>query len=158
MALTKATPTRDAAPPAGGRRRHLSPRWWLVSVVLVGALVFLLVKGIGSSLEYFRTVGQVMKDPAAIGTQDFRLEGTVVRGSVKAIPGGVDFTLSGGGEKVAVHNTGSPPELFAGGIPVVVVGHLTTGANLFVSDQIMVKHSSSYIAAHPGRVKGDPAP
>ena len=49
-----------------------------------------------------------------------------------------------------VDNTGSPPELFQPDIPVIAVGHFS-GAS-FVSDQILVKHSANYIAAHPGRV------
>jgi hypothetical protein len=37
---------------------------------------------------------------------------------------------------------------------VVVVGHVAAADSpTFVSDQIMVKHSADYIAAHPARVK-----
>jgi cytochrome c-type biogenesis protein CcmE len=49
-----------------------------------------------------------------------------------------------------VHNTGSPPELFQPAIPVIAVGHFS--GSTFVSNQILVKHTSDYIAAHPGRV------
>jgi len=52
-----------------------------------------------------------------------------------------------------VTNTGSPPQLFQPGIPVIVVGHFVGASDRFVSDQILVKHSNSYIAAHPNRVK-----
>jgi cytochrome c-type biogenesis protein CcmE len=53
-----------------------------------------------------------------------------------------------------VHNTGSPPQLFQPGIPVVVVGHFDSASgSTFLSDQIMVKHSADYIAQHPNRVK-----
>ena len=52
--------------------------------------------------------------------------------------------------RLAVHNTSSPPELFQPDIPVIAVGHFQ--GDTFVSDQILVKHSSTYIAQHPSRV------
>ena len=45
---------------------------------------------------------------------------------------------------------GSPPQLFQANIPVIAVGHFSGGT--FVSDEILVKHSSTYIAQHPKRV------
>jgi cytochrome c-type biogenesis protein CcmE len=51
---------------------------------------------------------------------------------------------------VAVENAGTPPDLFQADIPVIAVGHFS--GSTFVSDQILVKHSSTYIAAHPNRV------
>ena len=55
--------------------------------------------------------------------------------------------------KVKVDNTGDPPQLFRPGLPVVVVGHFVGSSDVFASDEIMVKHSQSYMAAHPNRVK-----
>ncbi|HUC04726.1 MAG TPA: cytochrome c maturation protein CcmE, partial [Acidimicrobiales bacterium] len=55
---------------------------------------------------------------------------------------------------VRVANTGSPPQLFQANIPVVVVGHFASASSdEFVSNQILVKHSASYIAKYPGRVR-----
>ena len=39
-------------------------------------------------------------------------------------------------------------------VPVVVVGHFSTPTSMtFLSNQIMVKHSSFYITQHPNRVR-----
>lgn len=144
-------------PPAGApvpRRRHRA-RLVLVFAVLAAAVAFLLVEGLGSSLDYFETVHQALAHRASLGTTTFRLEGTVVAGSVRPSATGTDFTVSGGGETVAVVNRGSPPQLFQPTIPVVVVGHFASAtSDTFRSDQIMVKHSATYIAEHPGRVRG----
>ena len=79
----------------------------------------------------------------------------MVAGSVHRSAAGTDFSVSGGGETVPVENAGSPPQLFQPTIPVVVVGHFASAASdTFRSDQIMVKHSATYVAAHPGRVRG----
>jgi len=134
-------------------RRRTRRRLWVVAVVLVGALVFLLVEGLGSSLNYFDTVDQALNHRATLGTTTFRLEGVVVPGTIRRTSVGTDFTVSQGSERVAVRNVGSPPELFQQNIPVVVVGHFASvGSALFLSNQIMVKHSADYIAAHPNRV------
>jgi cytochrome c-type biogenesis protein CcmE len=121
-----------------------------VGVVLVAAFVFLLVKGLGSSLDYYLTVDQAVHQKATLGARDFRLEGVVVPGTVHNTATGVDFTVQSNGVSEEVSNTGTPPQLFQPNIPVVVVGHFS--GNDFASNMIMVKHSSSYIAAHPNRV------
>ena len=57
----------------------------------MAAFAFLLVKGLGSSLDYFETVDQALAHKATLGSQTFRLEGVVVPGSVHRIHGGVSF-------------------------------------------------------------------
>ncbi len=142
------TPARPPAP-----RRHRL-RSLVVGAVLVGAVAFLLAEGLGSALDYFDTMSQALAHKATLGTSTFRLEGTVVPGSIRRTAVGADFSMSGSGHTVAVENTGSPPELFQPAIPVVVVGHFVSAASdVFVSNQIMVKHSADYIAAHPNRVR-----
>jgi cytochrome c-type biogenesis protein CcmE len=148
----------DAAPgapntpaPARSRRHPTRGRLWVVGAVLVGAFAFLLVEGLGSSLNYFETVDQAVQHRATLGTQTFRLEGVVVPGSVHRSQGGVDFVAAGSVHRVAVVNHGNPPELFQPNIPVVVVGHFS--GNTFVSDQLIVDHSAQYIQQHPNRVK-----
>jgi cytochrome c-type biogenesis protein CcmE len=141
-----------AMPPA--RRRKMSRRVLVVFALLVVALVFLLVEGLGSSLDYFDTVDQALAHKTSLGTQTFRLEGTVVPGSIHPTAAGTNFVLCQGPKSVAVTNTGSPPQLFQGRIPVVVVGHFASDTSTaFESNTIMVKHSSTYSAQYPGRVK-----
>ncbi len=142
-------------PPVGRHRPRHRLRLVLVFAVLAGAVAYLLVEGLGSSLDYFDTVHEALAHKTSLGTTTFRLEGTVVRGTIRDTRKGTDFTVAGGGETVVVENKGSPPELFQPTVPVVVVGHFAaTGSDVFVSDQIMVKHSATYIAAHPSRVRG----
>jgi cytochrome c-type biogenesis protein CcmE len=135
-------------------RRRSSKRLWLVFAVLLAAFVFLLVEGLGSSLNFFDTVDQAFAHRATLGTRTFNLEGDVVAGSIHPTAAGTDFTISEGRNTVAVANTGSPPQLFQVGIAVVVVGHFTSSrSRAFVSHQILVKHSENYCAANPNRVK-----
>lgn len=141
--------TLDEASPRSGRQQRR--RLIVVGAVLVAAFAFLLVKGLGSSLDYFETVDQALHSKAVLGTKTFRLEGLVVPGSVERHQGGVDFVASGSDGRIDVVNTGNPPELFQPNIPVVVVGHFS-GAT-FVSNQIIVDHTAQYVAKYPNRVK-----
>jgi cytochrome c-type biogenesis protein CcmE len=123
----------------------------VVAAVILGAIGFLLYQGLSNSIEYFLTANQAVAQRARLGSQTFRLEGTVVPGTVHAVQGGVDFSVESGTVKVAVSERGNPPELFRAGIPVVLVGHFQGQG--YWSNQIMVKHSASYIAQHPNRVR-----
>lgn len=141
------------APPASknrSKRRSIG-----VIVVLVAAILVLLSQGILHSLNYFETVDQALSHRSSLGTKVIRLEGVVQRGSIDRTASGANFTLDGSGSrKVYVKEHGSPPQLFQANIPVVVVGHFASRQSLkFDGTQIMVKHTASYIAAHPKRVK-----
>jgi cytochrome c-type biogenesis protein CcmE len=125
-------------------------RYVLVGAVLVGALGFLLFKGLGTALNFYLPVNQAVHQRSSLGDRTFNLEGLVVPGSIHPTPQGVDFTLSAGGQTMRVVNDGSPPQLFQNDIPVIAVGHFAAGE--FSSNQIMVKHSANYIAQNPGRV------
>lgn len=133
-------------------RRRRRRRLWLVALVVVGAIGFLLAKGISSSIVYFKTANQAVADRAQLGSRTFRIEGLVLPGTIRSHGSLVSFTIESHGVRVPVTDRGSPPELFQANIPVVLVGHFSGTGDNFASDQIMVKHSADYIAAHPRRV------
>lgn len=126
-------------------------RYLVVGLALVGSLVFLLAKGLGSALDFYLPADQAVAQEATLGTRTVNVEGVVEPGSIHATRQGVDFVVTSGAIRLQVDNAGSPPELFQPGIPVVAAGHFAHGT--FVSDQILVKHSATYIAQHPDRVK-----
>lgn len=144
----------DAGPPPIRRvpsvaAKHTA-RYVVVGLVLVGALAFLLVKGLGSALNFYIPADQAFAQKATLGDKTINVEGVVAPGSIHSTTDGVNFVVDSGAVHLAVHNTSSPPELFQGNIPVIAVGHFH--GDTFVSDQILVKHSSTYIAQHPARV------
>lgn len=142
------------SPPPTPAHQVIAPhrlRYLVVGLVLVGAFGFLLFKGVGSALNFYLTADQAVAQRAQLAGKTINVEGVVEPGSVHATPDGVDFVITSGSTSLEIHNTGSPPQLFQPDIPVVAVGHFS-GA-IFASDQILVKHSSEYIAAHPNRVR-----
>ena len=153
LAPEAAAPVAAPATRSGGADRPRL-RLAIVGLVIVAAVGFLLVKGLGSSLDYFKTVDQAVHSKSQLGTSVFRLEGTVVPGTVDRTTNGATFDVEQGSARIHVINEGSPPQLFKDTMPVIVVGHFESAtSSTFLSNQIMVKHSSSYIAAHPDRVK-----
>jgi cytochrome c-type biogenesis protein CcmE len=134
----------------GSRRRQV-----VAGVVIAGALAFIVVEGLNNATVYFKTVNQAVADKAQLGTSQFRIEGTV-EPDVHQVAGTTRFSIYAGGVAVDVVDTGQPPELFKPGIPVVLEGHWQ--GPVYAADQIMVKHSASYVEAHPDRLKSQLPP
>ena len=133
-------------------------RLWLAGAVVVAALGFLVVQGLGNATLYFRTADEAVAQRDSLGTRRFRIEGDVVAGSVRQSGELVAFTIASKGVTVPVLHEGDPPEMFKPGIPVVLEGHFD--GDHFASDRILVKHSETYVADHPERVTtvpGSPA-
>ena len=142
------------APPrtaAAATRRRL----WLAGGVVIAALAFLVVQGLGNATLYFRTADEAVAQRESLGTRRFRIEGNVVPGSVRQSGEEVAFTIASKGVTVPVLHQGDPPEMFKPGIPVVLEGRFD--GDHFASDRILVKHSETYVADHPDRVTTVPA-
>lgn len=125
------------------------------------AIGFLVFQGLGNATEYFKTTDEAVAQQANLGTARFRLEGTVVDGTVcTPSGGGVQFLVETNGKKLGVRHDGDPPELFRANIPVVLSGSFdTTSTRLdsvdgptFRSDLVMIKHSNEYIEKNKNRV------
>lgn len=163
MALVPPRPAPPTPGAPGGDilpspRRHLlgSRRRQVISAVVIAAAVgFLAAEGLSSAAIYFKTADQAVADRAHLGDRVFRIEGTVGP-AVTQVGQTVRFSITANRVTVPVVDTGSPPELFKPGIPVVLEGHWA-GA-VYASDRIMVKHTASYVEAHPGRLRPQPTP
>lgn len=129
----------------GSRRRQL-----IALLVIAGAVAFLLLEGLNNATVYFKTADQAVADKAALGTRQFRIEGTVEPG-VRQVGTTTDFSIYANGVRVNVVDSADPPQLFKAGVPVVLEGHWN--GPVYASDQIMVKHTANYVEAHPERLK-----
>jgi cytochrome c-type biogenesis protein CcmE len=157
MALTTSSASAGAGPappaPRARRRRALlgtRRRQVIAGLVIAGALAFLLLEGLNNATVYFKTADQAVADRASLGSKPFRIEGTV-EPDVRQVAGATRFSIVANGVRVQVVNSRQPPQLFKPGIPVVLEGHWQ--GPVYVSDQIMVKHTASYVEAHPERLK-----
>ena len=144
------TPVAPPKTKSSSRRRTIG-----VLAVLVIAILALISQGLLHSLNYFDTVDQVFASRAKIGTTTIRLEGVVKPHTITRTAKGVAFWITGSGtHEVYVISHATPPQLFQSDIPVVVEGHFTTAhSTTFDGTQILVKHTATYIAKYPKRVK-----
>lgn len=140
----------------GNNRRVLA-----FAALLLAAIGFLVIKGLGTASTYFRTADEAVAQVDRLGDRRFRIEGVVVDGSVRAVDGSVEFLIEGNGTQVAVRHEGDPPELFRPNLAVVLEGRFAPGqvtrpagtAPQFRSDHLMVKHDENYIEKNSGRVR-----
>ena len=146
--------TLDLAPvTVGAARPRGRLRVVVVLVLICGAVLALLSQGLLHSLNYFETVDQALAQRATLGSREIRLEGIVTKPVTRSAVG-ADFLLAGSEGTIRVAEVGSPPQLFQVNIPVVVVGHFDSSrGTVFHATQIMVKHTATYIAQHPSRVR-----
>ncbi|HKY66664.1 MAG TPA: cytochrome c maturation protein CcmE [Acidimicrobiales bacterium] len=132
--------------PRGPRSRRRTRRRWMPLAVLavvvlgIGALVY---KGLNDATLYFRNADEAVAQRDDLGSKRFRLQGTVV-GEPTYEGDQVRFDVSYNGVSVAVTHTGSPPDMFRPGIPVVIEGRWADDSDVFAGDRILVKHDETY--------------
>jgi cytochrome c-type biogenesis protein CcmE len=134
---------------AANRKRIL-----VAAIVIAAVLVLLLARGLGNATMYFRTADEAIEQRQELGEKRFRIEGTVVSGSLQQDGINTDFAISSKNTTVAVDNKAETQGIFREGIPVVLEGNFEKGTNTFVSDRVMVKHDSNYTEEYPERVSG----
>jgi cytochrome c-type biogenesis protein CcmE len=133
--------------PASPRLRRTRRRWLPLAVlgVVVLGLGALVYKGLSDATLYFRNADEAVAQRDELGARRFRLQGTVV-GEPVTDGDTVSFEIAYNGVEVDVAHTGTPPDMFEPGIPVVVEGRWRDGAQVFDSDRMLIKHDESYEA------------
>jgi len=118
-----------------------SRRAIIVAAVVLGALAFVVAKGLGDATVFFKTADEAVADKSSLGDRRFRVEG-LVTDPVARDGGDVRFSIISAGVCLPVRHAGDPPELFKPGIPVVLEGRWR--GDVYASDRILVKHTSEY--------------
>jgi cytochrome c-type biogenesis protein CcmE len=151
MELTPRQPDGDEfAPgepgvPGAARARRGRRRWLPLAVLAVVALGIgtFVYKGLSDAALYFRNADEAVAQRDELGSRRFRLQGTVV--DEPAVDGDrLSFAVVYNGVEVDVAHTGTPPDLFRPGVPVVLEGHWRDGTPVFDSDGMVVKHDETY--------------
>ena len=133
-------PVRPAPPSRSASRRPL-----IVLAVVVLAISFLAYKGLEGATTYFRNVDEAVAQRESLGTKRFRLQGTVVPGSVEKTGEELRFVVQYDCVTVPVVHRGPQGDLFQPGIPVVLEGAFVAGTEkTYASDRIIVKHTNEY--------------
>jgi len=145
--------TPREAPPRAARSADRRTRLVVLGVLgaLAVALVYLAYQGLGNATVFFRNVDEAVAERDELGDKRFRLQGSVVDGSLESDGTTVSFAVEYAGVRADVRHVGDPPELFQPDIPVVLEGRWSQEGEWFESDRILVKHEEDYEAENPER-------
>lgn len=157
MDLTPRTSGADGDPASVTNNRAKSLRSFGLIGLIVVALGFVVVRGLGDATLFFYNADEAVERRDELTDRRFRLQGEVLAGSVTELGTSVSFVVTHEGVEVPVRHTGTPPELFQPGIPVVLEGRWSE-ADHFTSDSMLVKHSEEYVADNGERVDDYEAP
>ena len=121
------------------RRAFLIPALGLLVVVVA----VLLWGNLSENLVFYLTPSEAdqQRSDFAAGER-FRLGGLVESGTVTDTVDGVSFVVGDGAVSIAVMHTGTPPQLFAENVGVVVEGAWV--GEEFHSDTLFVRHDEQY--------------
>jgi cytochrome c-type biogenesis protein CcmE len=147
----------DLSPRPAPTRSTRAQRKWLPLLVLGLVVVaggVILVKFLGSAVDYYCNVDEIGERDGCDAGRRLRVQGTVDEGSVEFEDGITTFSMSFGGVALPVRYRGEPGGIFAECEPVVVHGEVDD-AGVLRGDDIEVKHSNEYEAENPDRVDGD---
>ncbi len=142
----------EEAPPASRPRRPLfmRGRFLIAGLVLAGALGYLIYAGVQSASMYYLSVSELTTRGEAAYTEDVRLSGTVMEGSVLQDSSSmiVDFVVTDGQSSLPVRYEGVLPDAFKPGSDVVVEGRLLPSGT-FRASTLLAKCPSKYEPAKP---------
>ncbi|MCK4234247.1 cytochrome c maturation protein CcmE [candidate division WOR-3 bacterium] len=114
----------------------------LIIIICIGFLAFRSFKKSG---VYYLTVSEVFEKKTTLQEKPFRVNGTVVSGTINWEPEKllVKFDLTDGEKKLSVVHEGVKPDLLGDGKEVVVEGKMSNDG-IFISSKIITKCPSKY--------------
>ncbi len=141
----------DLTPSSADERPRRRWRNWVILGVLVLAAGFVLFQALTSARVFFLNVDEAVAQRDELGTEVFRMQGTVIDEPRTASDGALLFTVAFGGEEARIRHVGDEPSnLFRLGQAVVAEGRWQ--GDEFQSSQVLVKHSEEYVEDNPDRV------
>src|SRR5579863_1390805 len=121
------------------------------AVIIIGTLAWLGWVGAAQSKTYYHTISELSSLQGPALHQRMRVSGDVVDGSIKHLPGRIDFVLTEEGKNLPVSYVGDAPlpDTFKGGAQALAEGKLMPDGR-FVAEQVQAKCASKYQAT-PGQ-------
>lgn len=121
------------------------------AAIIIVTLCSLAWMGAKESKTYYHTIAELSTLSSSARQQRIRVGGDVAAGSIRHLPGRVDFVLEAEGKRLPVSYVGSDPlpDTFKDGAQCLVEGHAMPDGR-FVASQVQAKCASKYEAA-PGQ-------
>ena len=115
--------------------------------------------GVSESKTYYHTVQELSTLEGSAARHRIRVGGDIQEGSIKRLPGRVDFVIEQEGHTLNVSYVGRDPlpDTFANGAQALVEGKKMPDGR-FVAEQVQAKCASKYEAAPGEKKSGDGKP
>lgn len=124
----------------------------LAGVAVLGIASLLIYQALTNSLVYFILPSEYAQNPAQFANRRIRLGGIVEEGSIafdsQALR--LNFVVTDSIQRFAVQHYGTPPDLFQENTGVVIEGDFD--GEMFLSNNLLVKHSEVYRAPEDGHI------
>jgi len=133
-------------------------RFLVGSLLIVGAIGYLITMGISNTSQYFFTVDELMSQKVSFTGAGLKVKGNVVNGSIQRDPNdylNVNFSIEENDSSLKVAYQGVTPDMFVDGGEVVVEGTLGKDG-VFHANTLLTSCPSKYEAEkeagkmHPG--------
>lgn len=128
---------------------HKKVKFALGSLLIVGAIGYLIATGINSTSTYFFTVSELMDQEISYQGTGLKVKGNVVVGSIERDPNdylNVQFSIEEKNSNLNVVYQGVTPDMFQDGGEVVVEGIL---------DEQGVFHASTLLTSCPSKYEAE---
>jgi cytochrome c-type biogenesis protein CcmE len=124
----------------------------VLGVAVLGVAGFMIYQALSTSLVYFILPNEYASDPGQYQERRIRLGGLVAPESVAFDDSELQLTflVTDGIQSYPVRHVGAPPELFKENAGVVIEGRFQGG--VFMSDNLLIKHSEVYEAPADGHI------
>lgn len=144
---------RQQAARRGRKTKKIMYAFAGVGVLLIAGLF--IYQALNTSLVYFILPSEYATNPNLYDSRRIRLGGIVEEASVSFDDQALmlNFYITDSVERYAVQHYGTPPELFRENTGVVIEGGFQDG--MFVSDNLLVKHTEVYEAPADGKIDLD---
>jgi cytochrome c-type biogenesis protein CcmE len=138
-------------------------RFLVGSLLIVGAIGYLITMGISNTSQYFFTVDELLSQQVSYAGAGLKVKGNVVDGSIERDPNDyldVKFLIEENKSSLKVTYKGVTPDMFADGREVVVEGTLGRDG-VFHANTLLTSCPSKYEAEkeagkmHPGSLNTD---
>jgi cytochrome c-type biogenesis protein CcmE len=137
------------APP----RKRIPLSFFLVTIAILGAVVYLVYANTQASAAYYMTVSE-LEHCTTCTAQTVRVAGIVQNGSIvrNDQQQQLQFTMADSGQSMRISYSGVVPDIFRPGIQVVVEGHyqgLVGGKATFQAQTLLAKCPSKFQSVTP---------
>ncbi|AAZ68333.1 cytochrome c maturation protein CcmE [Ehrlichia canis] len=130
------------------KRKHKRLLFIIVTFIIFGSSVVIVLNKLRSNISFFFTPTEVLSGSINVSSNDIRIGGMVISGSLKRYDNLISFFITDLESQIKVVYQGILPPLFSEGSWVVAKGKMVNGE--FNANEILAKHDENY---KPGKYR-----